>query len=357
MRPSRNRVGIRRSGSGHGDLGRWPSGASSASSRHERLVNANSPQDLGLTDPGSPDPRQIASDGYNRLSWPAGFREHFASSRRPRVDLPGRLLRTQTGCALQPETRDPRIRWDGPRARRAMDQGRPASEYGEAGVAGWPSPAGNDTLSGVADGVGIVCDGCEPWQAQHLRFSRPRHEYLPARSRNGPAGAAEVSAQLFSDRQTSRAVDSRRHLVLGDGRPRRRAVERPHRTGDLSSRGRAQRRAARRTSPARHQGHDGHLLLLRDGSESIRRRQHRVRRDSETPVDGRRRRAHGARGTAEPADPSAGPGDSNERDEPQRSGSYRAGGVAGEGGHPAAGDDRMESIGADPHRSPSRDRR
>ena len=101
--------------------------------------------------------------------------------------------------------------------------------------------------------------------------------------------------------------------------PRRRAVERPHRTGDFSSRGRTQRRAARRTSPARHQGHDGHLLLLRDGSESIRRRQHRVRRDSETPVDGRRRRAHGARGTAEPGDPSAGPGDSKERDGPQRS--------------------------------------
>ncbi len=122
---------------------------------------------------------------------------------------------------------------DGPRARRALDQGRPASEYGEAGVARWPSSADDDTLSGVADGVGIVCDGCEPWQAQHLRFSRPRHEYLPARSRNGPAGAAEVSAQLFSDRQTSRAVHSRRHLVLGDGRPGRRAVEYHHRPGRL----------------------------------------------------------------------------------------------------------------------------
>ncbi len=125
---------------------------------------------------------------------------------------------------------------------------------------------------------------------------------LPARSRNGPARAAEVSLRLLSDRQTSKccrfAAATSFWVTAGRAGVRSSVLTVP---GDLPARGRAQRRAARRPSAARHPRHDGHLLLLRDRSEPLRRRQHRVRRHPEAPGDGERRRAHGARRTAEPA--------------------------------------------------------
>ena len=54
------------------------------------------------------------------------------------------------------------------------------------------------------------------------------------------------------------------------------------------------------TAPARHPRDDGHLLLLRDRSQPVRRGQHRVRRHSETPRLRERRRAHGAGWSAQP---------------------------------------------------------
>ena len=93
---------------------------------------------------------------------------------------PPRLLRTQAGCALQPETRDPRIRWDGPRARRALDQGRPASEHGEAGVAGWPSPAGTTQSPESPTAWASFATGVNPGKHNIYDFLvRDTNTYLP----------------------------------------------------------------------------------------------------------------------------------------------------------------------------------
>ena len=81
-------------------------------------------------------------------------------------------------------------------------------------------PAADDALARVADRVGVVCHRRQRRQAQHLRLPRPRHDVLPAGSRDGDAHAAEVPVQLHPGLEAEADLDPRRHVVLGDGRAR-----------------------------------------------------------------------------------------------------------------------------------------
>ena len=112
--------------------------------------------------------------------------------------------------------------------------------------------------------------------------------------------ATALHPQLHSGLEAGRAVDSRRHLVLGHGRQRRRPLEHADGAGDVSAGRRAERRAALRPPAPRHPRHDGDVLLLRHRSEPLRGRQHRVRRHPEAARLRRRHRADRAGRSAQP---------------------------------------------------------
>ena len=134
-------------------------------------------------------------------------------------------------------------------------------------------------LAGVADRVGVVRDRRQPRQAQHLRLPRPRHE-----RRTCPTSAwSHASRRRFSSttfRSSRPKVTSIRGgtsfwVTAGKAGVR---IEHAHGAGHVPARRRAERRDAVGPAAARHPRHDGHVLLLRDRPEPLRRRQHRVRR-------------------------------------------------------------------------------
>ena len=68
----------------------------------------------------------------------------------------------------------------------------------------------------------------------------------------------------FPISRPKRRIDARRHVVLGHGRPGRRAIRHADGAGDVSARRRPERRAVVGPAAARHPRHDGHVFLLRD---------------------------------------------------------------------------------------------
>ena len=179
--------------------------------------------------------------------------------------------------------------------------------------------AADHALARIADRVGVVRDRRQRRQAQHLRLPGARH-----RHRTCPTSAWSRARRRSSCSTTSRSskpkvdLDPRRHVVLGDGRQAGRPLRHAHRAGDVPARGRRERRAALGPAAARHPRDDGHLLVLRDRSEPLRRGQHR---DGRHPQAARLRGRHGddrARRPAEPDRPAA-----DRSDPPQGAGAQR----------------------------------
>ena len=154
-------------------------------------------------------------------------------------------------------------------------------------------PARDATLAGIADVVGVVRHRRQRRQAQHLRLPRPR------RRRPTCPISAWCSASrrdfLFNYIPIAKpkitSIRGGTSFWVTAGQAGVRSSD-PHGAGHLPARGRPERRAAVRPAAARHPRHDGHVLLLRDRPQPLRRRQHRDGRHPEAPgVRGRRRAA------------------------------------------------------------------
>ncbi len=136
---------------------------------------------------------------------------------------------------------------------------------------------------------------------------------------------------------------ARRHVVLGDRGPGRRAVGDPDRAGDLPARGRPGGRTAVGPAAARHPGNRRHVLLLCDRPQPLRGRQHG---DGRHPEAAHLRERHGperAGGAAESDRPGA---DGRTPDEGRNADRGRPGADGGARGAGETSMSRSRSAGA-----------
>ncbi len=132
------------------------------------------------------------------------------------------------------EARDPRVRRPRSRSRPAVHPGGSDADLRASHGTGRSLSTRDHRVARVADRLGVVRDGREPGQAQHLRLPGPRQDDVPAGSRDGSARATEVSLRLDPDVAAQSHLAARRHVVLGHGGPRGRAQQHPDRADHVS---------------------------------------------------------------------------------------------------------------------------
>ena len=200
-----------------------------------------------------------------------------AGGRHRALDL---SLAVRTAEPLLAEDGHPRLRRHGPRPGPAVDAERAAAQHSS----GWS--------------IRAVSTRSAPRTRRSRRRRGPRSPpaSTPASTTSTtswcatPRPTCPISAwsrreparfllQLLPDREAE--ASTRSAAAPRSGSPRASAgvrIEHPHGAGDVPAGGRPERRAALRPAAARHPRDDGHVLLLRDRPEPLRRRQHRVRR-------------------------------------------------------------------------------